>query len=701
MFDTGLSGRLVISTPDTDPWGKLEVPQSLIRGVFDAMEATGVQLPEGSAHITVFTTKELKKIGVENIKERGKRFKYRIRGIKRVEPEGWKEMQYVYFLTCSSPELEALRASYGLTPKVMGDHPFHITVAVLPKKTVKNIKKSAAEDEDPEEQERKERKRAIMKALLIGTAGTAVGYGLYRKLRAKGVPVPEPDVDVTPAEPDTVGQSPVAEPSNTETRIDAATTEAPVPPEPETYGQALAQWRDSAKDEYPEPYHPIVDQAFDAVRTGNAQTLEALKAQAPQLPEGIEPLDLTQDFDVLGELMQVPEMQYHRNMNEAFGVDTTGLSPRGLRMAEHLGSSLQGGRVPNVEALRAGLGDNEGDLATLSPVLDQVGGWFSEQPTTTAGVLADDAKRMALQYAPDLIGTSLYGGVSGLGGTLSKFKALKGAPLLPRTGGALKQFGPSAVTGMASLPAYTAAGNAYARTARAFGANEDQQALAEVAGYFTPGMRHLTNPAALSQLAKNPSGGALAKFMAPIYLAREGFNFGGEVIPALANREQYDQDMETYFNELSQKGGWGQFTDALLKGPGTILPRLAAKGPEIAWDTMQDYMPDQYMLQERDKRMQDITKKFLAGDYSSEQFKSLAGDVSTLADVVPSVPHLPWMPIKPMDKFVTGKMTDLHSNINKKYHQEYLDASVQNALRRQELARMQNNVRSPATPGGQ
>ena len=119
-------------------WLMLSVPNAMVRGVFDALDARGVELPpsgEGrglEAHISVMRPEEIDKIGgIDKITERGKRFNYRIGGLVKCKPEGWSEMSDCWMLKVHSPELQELRRSYGLSslPK-NGEFEFHITVAV-------------------------------------------------------------------------------------------------------------------------------------------------------------------------------------------------------------------------------------------------------------------------------------------------------------------------------------------------------------------------------------------------------------------------------------------------------------------------------------------------------------------------------------------------------------------------------------------
>ncbi len=132
-----LTGQLYLAPSG---WILLSVPNALVRGVFSAMQEPGIELPPGpdgklNAHITVFRPDELEQIGgADKVTERGKTFSYTIGRLVTVEPDGWSEMRRVWFLTAHSEQLQALRRSYGLSslPKE-GQHPFHITCAVLRK----------------------------------------------------------------------------------------------------------------------------------------------------------------------------------------------------------------------------------------------------------------------------------------------------------------------------------------------------------------------------------------------------------------------------------------------------------------------------------------------------------------------------------------------------------------------------------------
>jgi len=149
---TKLRGYLTISDTDRGVWGHVDLPQAFVHGAYHLLKRTGVPCdkPEHPGHITGFLNSEIpkikKKVGSDDWKAQaghGKSFDFTITGLKEVDPDGWREMDKVWFLTCRSPELEAHREKLGLTPLVNG-HDFHITVAVRRKGKAYKVKAAAA-----------------------------------------------------------------------------------------------------------------------------------------------------------------------------------------------------------------------------------------------------------------------------------------------------------------------------------------------------------------------------------------------------------------------------------------------------------------------------------------------------------------------------------------------------------------------------
>jgi ADP-ribose pyrophosphatase YjhB (NUDIX family) len=141
-----LSGRLYLAKSG---WLLLSVPNALVRGVFDAMSHAGAELPLAgtlnvpnvdkellNAHISVMTADDVEAIGANKINERGHSFKYALGHVKELTPNNIDGVSKLWAIQISSPELSALRKSYGLSalPK---DEPFHITVAVRRKNVLR------------------------------------------------------------------------------------------------------------------------------------------------------------------------------------------------------------------------------------------------------------------------------------------------------------------------------------------------------------------------------------------------------------------------------------------------------------------------------------------------------------------------------------------------------------------------------------
>jgi hypothetical protein len=133
-----LAGRLYVSDAAGKPWGLLSVPNAMVRGIFSAMQEPGIELPlrddgQLDAHISVFRPEEIAILGGADalLNDRGKVFHYTIGRLVSVEPDGWPDVSKCWMLRIHSPELQALRRSYGLSglPKD-GEYDFHITTAV-------------------------------------------------------------------------------------------------------------------------------------------------------------------------------------------------------------------------------------------------------------------------------------------------------------------------------------------------------------------------------------------------------------------------------------------------------------------------------------------------------------------------------------------------------------------------------------------
>jgi acylphosphatase len=128
----------------------LDVPNSFIRGSFDALSETGITLPgkDGKfhGHIVVMTPEEVRGLkGVKSVSERGHRFNYNIGALHEAPVTNSLHHGKVWFFSVASQDLSKLRKSYGLSP-APGKHGFHIVVALRKIGVLgnNNISKSAA-----------------------------------------------------------------------------------------------------------------------------------------------------------------------------------------------------------------------------------------------------------------------------------------------------------------------------------------------------------------------------------------------------------------------------------------------------------------------------------------------------------------------------------------------------------------------------
>jgi hypothetical protein len=135
-----LSGRLYLAKSG---WLLLSVPNALVRGVYDALAVPGAELPRAgvlnvpnvdadllNAHISVMTADEVQSIGADKISERGHAFHYSLGPLTEIDVKKINGVSKVWAIKVSSPELAALRKTYGLPPLLHEQHAFHITVAV-------------------------------------------------------------------------------------------------------------------------------------------------------------------------------------------------------------------------------------------------------------------------------------------------------------------------------------------------------------------------------------------------------------------------------------------------------------------------------------------------------------------------------------------------------------------------------------------
>ena len=118
----------------------LKVSNDVIHGMFRLIDDENVEEPpyfgdkpsQIGAHISVIADDEIKEKKIEEITELGKEFNFKLGKMYQTKPEGWDELDKVFFITVDSPELVALRKKYGLLKSYKGKgHDFHITVGVV------------------------------------------------------------------------------------------------------------------------------------------------------------------------------------------------------------------------------------------------------------------------------------------------------------------------------------------------------------------------------------------------------------------------------------------------------------------------------------------------------------------------------------------------------------------------------------------
>ena len=119
-------------------WVYVNVSNDVIHGLYSLIAEEGVEKPpyfnDGGvgAHISAIHESELKD---KEFKDVGREVTFKLGPMVSVEPEGWKDMERVYFIEVDSPDLEKIRQKYGLPKTYKGlGHSWHITVGTRPRK---------------------------------------------------------------------------------------------------------------------------------------------------------------------------------------------------------------------------------------------------------------------------------------------------------------------------------------------------------------------------------------------------------------------------------------------------------------------------------------------------------------------------------------------------------------------------------------
>jgi hypothetical protein len=136
--EISLSGTLK-KTPNNFVY--LDISNDIMNGLFEMLdEEKGVKKPPYNqksfnnvgAHITVIGSTEFEEKNIGKIEEIGRSYEFETKKSYSVNPDGWDEMERVWFMGVSSPDLEKLRKKYNLSSLPDGND-FHITFAIKEK----------------------------------------------------------------------------------------------------------------------------------------------------------------------------------------------------------------------------------------------------------------------------------------------------------------------------------------------------------------------------------------------------------------------------------------------------------------------------------------------------------------------------------------------------------------------------------------
>ena len=113
----------------------LDLPDEDLIALHELYKEANVELPpyfgkgRAGAHVSVMSVDEVSSHGGFRVQDVGKKFTFRIVNVDSVKHYGFKGMDKVHYLTLACPQLESLRARYGLDPKMDG-HDFHLTFGI-------------------------------------------------------------------------------------------------------------------------------------------------------------------------------------------------------------------------------------------------------------------------------------------------------------------------------------------------------------------------------------------------------------------------------------------------------------------------------------------------------------------------------------------------------------------------------------------
>ena len=120
---------------DTNGFVYLDINDDFIKNLHQTFAPAEAQLPpyfgpgKAGAHISVIL-KDESQPGQLALAEIGQSFAFRLVNINTVQPKGFTDVNRVWFLTTACSQMGDLRAKYGLSSRIHGDHDFHLTFAV-------------------------------------------------------------------------------------------------------------------------------------------------------------------------------------------------------------------------------------------------------------------------------------------------------------------------------------------------------------------------------------------------------------------------------------------------------------------------------------------------------------------------------------------------------------------------------------------
>ena len=111
----------------------LDLPDEMVYSMNKHLGSSGTSLPpyfgknRYGAHVSVALANEKAQLPKEWV---GKTIHFSPYGVRSVNPYGWNGVDRVWFVSLSCQEAERLRRECGLSPKINGDHDFHITYGI-------------------------------------------------------------------------------------------------------------------------------------------------------------------------------------------------------------------------------------------------------------------------------------------------------------------------------------------------------------------------------------------------------------------------------------------------------------------------------------------------------------------------------------------------------------------------------------------